>query len=89
MLHNKDIINTSENDLRPLSFRRNFIINKINKILKCICKCLSKPFERCERKEDEFMYTPCKHLFHTVCLSHWLNMKAYCPVCRTELQNFV
>ena len=26
--------------------------------------------------------TPCKHLFHTVCLRKWLNIHRTCPLCQ-------
>ena len=29
--------------------------------------------------------TPCGHLFHTQCLSEWMNLRQECPLCRREL----
>ncbi|TGZ84878.1 hypothetical protein EX30DRAFT_325736 [Ascodesmis nigricans] len=33
----------------------------------------------------KFMWTPCKHEFHTECLEGWLRYRLQCPVCRTSL----
>lgn len=31
------------------------------------------------------MVTPCDHIFHKQCLSHWMEIKLECPVCRAAL----
>jgi hypothetical protein len=33
----------------------------------------------------QVMRTPCKHLFHKDCLTHWMAIKLQCPTCRSEL----
>lgn len=33
----------------------------------------------------ELMRTPCNHLFHTACLSRWMDQKLECPTCRAPL----
>lgn len=33
----------------------------------------------------KYMYTPCRHIFHTVCLEGWLRFRLQCPNCREEL----
>ena len=33
-------------------------------------------------KEKEYMITPCKHVFHSLCLTSWMNLKHECPYCR-------
>jgi len=33
----------------------------------------------------EYMLTPCNHIFHQDCLSHWLEFKLECPTCRAAL----
>lgn len=49
-------------------------------------------FTQCIRKcdaenniDDKFMFTPCKHLFHTECLKAWIELKNTCPECRRIL----
>jgi len=37
------------------------------------------------KKSKLMILTPCKHEFHLVCLTEWLNSKLECPYCRTEL----
>jgi hypothetical protein len=32
-----------------------------------------------------YMLAPCDHIFHTECMSQWMNVKMECPICRMEL----
>ncbi|KAI9698696.1 MAG: hypothetical protein M1836_003806 [Candelina mexicana] len=32
-----------------------------------------------------YMVTPCRHVFHTVCLEGWMRFRLVCPVCREDL----
>lgn len=34
---------------------------------------------------QDYMVTPCDHLFHTSCLRPWLEQKLECPTCRMQL----
>ncbi|XP_031500766.1 transmembrane E3 ubiquitin-protein ligase FLY1-like isoform X3 [Nymphaea colorata] len=34
---------------------------------------------------DDFMVTPCEHLFHSGCLQRWMDIKMECPTCRRPL----
>ncbi|GMM38619.1 ubiquitin-protein ligase [Saccharomycopsis crataegensis] len=34
---------------------------------------------------DDFMITPCHHIFHNDCLENWMRYKLKCPVCRNPL----
>ncbi|CAK7894889.1 transmembrane E3 ubiquitin-protein ligase 1 [[Candida] anglica] len=34
---------------------------------------------------QEYMITPCHHIFHTECLEDWMKYKLQCPVCRSSL----
>jgi len=34
---------------------------------------------------EEYMLTPCDHIFHEECLSQWMNIKMECPTCRSQL----
>lgn len=33
----------------------------------------------------KYMVTPCRHIFHSVCLEGWLRFRLQCPNCREEL----
>ncbi|CAN8095572.1 unnamed protein product [Discula destructiva] len=33
----------------------------------------------------KYMYTPCRHIFHSMCLEGWLRFRLQCPICREEL----
>lgn len=35
--------------------------------------------------EEVVTRMPCKHLFHTACVQHWLSLHNTCPTCRHEL----
>ena len=32
-----------------------------------------------------YMVTPCRHIFHSVCLEGWMRYKLQCPICRDSL----
>lgn len=34
---------------------------------------------------DEFVKTPCSHVYHLYCLTEWMKEKAECPTCRAPL----
>jgi len=36
-------------------------------------------------QSQDYMITPCNHLFHDDCLSQWMDVKMECPVCRAPL----
>eukprot|EP01102_Stenamoeba_stenopodia_P007564 TRINITY_DN2120_c0_g1_i1.p1 TRINITY_DN2120_c0_g1~~TRINITY_DN2120_c0_g1_i1.p1 ORF type:complete len:591 (-),score=58.73 TRINITY_DN2120_c0_g1_i1:77-1849(-) len=38
-----------------------------------------------EIREHDYMLTPCNHLFHSRCLSQWMEFKMECPTCRGAL----
>ncbi len=31
---------------------------------------------------DDWIYLKCNHKFHKSCISHWINLKNTCPICR-------
>ncbi|ORY71874.1 uncharacterized protein BCR38DRAFT_418268 [Pseudomassariella vexata] len=33
----------------------------------------------------KYMVTPCRHVFHSVCLEGWMRFRLQCPICREEL----
>ncbi|KAJ1431489.1 hypothetical protein B484DRAFT_418461 [Ochromonadaceae sp. CCMP2298] len=44
-----------------------------------VCKC------EMEEGEDVLVIPVCKHVFHEVCLSKWLRLQGFCPVCRAPI----
>ncbi|KAM9963000.1 hypothetical protein ACTFIW_006221 [Dictyostelium discoideum] len=38
---------------------------------------------------QKYMLTECNHLFHEKCLLQWLEFKAQCPTCRSEIVNYI
>ena len=36
-----------------------------------------------------FFFTPCRHKFHRECILKAMDTKRECPLCRTELPNYV
>ncbi|CAN0187301.1 unnamed protein product, partial [Laminaria digitata] len=34
---------------------------------------------------EDYMLTPCDHVFHQGCLTRWMDIKMECPTCRREL----
>ncbi|KAL8670500.1 MAG: hypothetical protein Q9168_004968 [Polycauliona sp. 1 TL-2023] len=32
-----------------------------------------------------YMVTPCRHIFHSVCLENWMRYRLQCPICRDDL----
>lgn len=32
-----------------------------------------------------YMVTPCRHIFHSVCLENWMRLRLQCPICRDDL----
>lgn len=36
-------------------------------------------------KAQQYMITPCHHIFHSECLEDWMKYKLQCPVCRSSL----
>ncbi|KAN0006841.1 hypothetical protein ACTFIU_005033 [Dictyostelium citrinum] len=44
----------------------------------------------CDVEEGQkYMLTECNHLFHEKCLLQWLEFKAQCPTCRSEIVNYI
>ncbi|KAI9500443.1 hypothetical protein BX070DRAFT_195956 [Coemansia spiralis] len=38
-----------------------------------------------QQDRTTYMATPCQHVYHTECLTQWMDIKLECPVCRTSL----
>lgn len=39
-------------------------------------------------EEMRTLHTPCGHLFHKICLTHWMEVNPICPMCRNDLPIF-
>lgn len=56
--------------------------NGVNTVSDCvICMSAINP------KED-YLITPCNHIYHSNCLKEWMEMKMDCPTCRSHLPDF-
>lgn len=70
----------------------------LNQISTCLHACKSPPadgtksgIDRCvicqveyEEGESIVALLPCEHLYHSECISNWLQIKKICPICGTE-----
>ena len=61
----------------------------LSKILEKISKIMFHFHDICEIKKEDFIYTPCKHIFHTECLENWIIEKRVCPTCRASFPSFL
>ena len=60
-------------------------INKLNDENKRCIICLED-----FKNNDKSIYLPCFHLFHEKCITDWINTKkAFCPLCRTIINNMI
>jgi len=41
-----------------------------------------------KNNKTKLMITPCHHVFHTICLQNWMNVKLICPLCNNVLPDF-
>lgn len=44
-------------------------------------------YDEIKTANGEFIITPCNHIFHSVCLEVWLEVKNECPNCRRNINN--
>ncbi|KAH8917087.1 hypothetical protein BT69DRAFT_1249235 [Atractiella rhizophila] len=48
-------------------------------------------FENVDLRPTErkgYMCTPCRHIFHTKCLTTWMGIRMTCPMCKSTLPNY-
>ena len=51
-----------------------------------ICSiCLNSKEKKEENDDETIVYTPCKHLFHRLCIQNWAKVNSKCPDCRHDL----
>jgi hypothetical protein len=42
------------------------------------------------KKDDKITILPCNHIFHDTCIENWLcNEKVTCPICRTDIREYL
>ena len=80
--------NNNDEDDTDLNFPSNF---KAKNILISLRLRMKQKIERYveslryTHKRTKLMKTPCKHIFHNICLEKWLEFKNECPYCRREI----
>lgn len=38
-----------------------------------------------ENSREDYLITPCNHMFHSQCLTRWMEEKMECPTCRKKI----
>jgi len=74
-IRNKNSFNQRLNIMRIKSLKSSLkkkILNYLNSL-------------KITNSKTEFMETPCKHKFHSVCMEEWMKQKHECPYCRTKI----
>ena len=57
----------------------------LNRVLLALIAPLRRVLRRRDAPRPSVMVTPCHHIFHTDCLTHWMEIKNECPSCRWPL----
>ena len=68
------------------SFRR-LTEMKQEECIVCLNELSQIPIEQSDT--NIFLKTPCNHKFHKKCLLDWLKEKHLCPVCRTNIPEYL
>ena len=45
--------------------------------------------KKTRKRNKDYMYTPCHHVFHKECLEKWFLLKKECPNCRNDLSDLI
>ena len=67
------------------SFYQMVSINSLEETHQCSI-CLN-PFEKTCKQKRYVKRLRCGHVFHSVCIDKWIDMKGTCPYCRNVLLN--
>ena len=74
---NTTVINNPSNQPRR-SLNEVILISNIKRLINDECPICIEPFE----ENDELYQLKCNHIFHTKCISEWININNICPNCR-------
>ncbi len=85
----EDLSKDIDENLNEVEMKKKSKIEKMKRIF-FIGFCIRKIEEwslnmvgKIEKKK--YMITPCDHIFHTVCLEKWLQLKNECPYCKQKI----
>ena len=79
-------VRTQDNEMDQKQKRVAKRLENIQKY-ECIICCQELGNNNDGHQISKFAKTPCKHRFHQVCLTEWMNQKLECPICRSILPN--
>ena len=82
---NKIEVIENESKLKKNKYKKKFI-QKIKDFLKILKEKIKNIFMKYNK--TKLMITPCHHVFHTICLQNWMNVKLICPLCNNVLPDF-
>ena len=57
-------------------------VNKLNENNKTCVICYDD-----FKDNDDVIFLPCFHVFHTKCIKEWLKNKNFCPLCKSNVKN--
>tara|TARA_Y100000996_G_C22156108_1_gene492533 strand:- start:150 stop:545 length:396 start_codon:yes stop_codon:yes gene_type:complete len=81
-----DNLSDVEGDLLPASNSNNIIlISNIQCLINDECPICIEQF----KGNDELYQLKCGHIFHTHCITEWININNICPTCRNTVINEV
>ena len=82
---NKIVVIENESKLKEIKYKKK-LIQKIKEFLTISKENIRNIFNK--NNNRKLMITPCQHVFHTICLQNWMNIKLICPLCNNELPDF-